>query len=324
MKDKEKDKKYCNVREDIIKKANPFLNQVNLKHLYEWIVERYKIHLKKDVQKLNPPWTSNNMLQNYRFTNVRREHDKETRWLINNISKSELSYENKILNSVLFRLFSKSETIKIFGLIDFNNFDINSIKNKIQKFSSENQNYLFFSNAFFTSGQKNAANKLFPDEESMTTKIILMVNNYKRERILNKINSAENQKEVFDALLSLQGIGDFLAYQIFVDLCYINDFPFSENEFVIAGPGCKKGLNMIFENFDGMNYEEALFWLRDNQHEIFKKFGYSPDELFSDLPSEERYLNLMSLENCMCELSKYIRAINGTGRPRIRYKYPTN
>jgi hypothetical protein len=27
----------------------------------------------------------------------------------------------------------------------------------------------------------------------------------------------------------------------------------------------------------------------------------------------------MSLENCFCELSKYIRAITGTGRPRKKY-----
>ena len=28
----------------------------------------------------------------------------------------------------------------------------------------------------------------------------------------------------------------------------------------------------------------------------------------------------MVIENCMCELSKYVKAVNGTGRPRNKYK----
>ena len=97
---KEKDFFYCGVKEDVIKKANPLLNQENLKHLYDWITERYKIHLKKDVKKEKPPWTKNPILKKYRFTNVRREQDKETKWLIKNICENrELSYSNKIFST---------------------------------------------------------------------------------------------------------------------------------------------------------------------------------------------------------------------------------
>ena len=35
--------------------------------------------------------------------------------------------------------------------------------------------------------------------------------------------------------------------------------------------------------------------------------GVSPEVLFSDRPLGKRCLNLMSMENCMCELSKYAR-----------------
>ena len=46
---------------------------------------------------------------------------------------------------------------------------------------------------------------------------------------------------------------------------------------------------------------------------------YNPEKLFSDLPEYDREMNVMSIENCMCELSKYIKAVNGTGRPRNKY-----
>ena len=123
-----------------------------------------------------------------------------------------------------------------------------------------------------------------------------------------------------------------------MDLSYIKEFPFSENEFVVAGPGCKKGIDYIFTNKDGMTYEECLFWLRDminyDPNSLFRcdelreweeENGYESREynrfkLFNDLPEDDRIMNVMSIENCMCELSKYMRAVDGTGRPRNKYK----
>ena len=83
-----------------------------------------------------------------------------------------------------------------------------------------------------------------------------------------------------------------------------------------------------------MNYAECMFWLRDaiNNYPIslfsaddLSEFDdgfpvYEPMRLFSDLPKYDRKMNVMSIENCMCELSKYIKAVNGTGRPRNKYK----
>src|SRR3989344_1808961 len=252
----------------------PKLNRKNFELLKYWISERYKIHLKKDIQKLSPPWTKDEILQKYRFTNVRREHDKETKWLIKNICLNQkLTYENKILNTILFRLFNKSSTVEEIGLINFD-----------REFSFKKMN-----------------------------KIIKLVYYHKKLKIADRIKSSENQKQVFDNLLSMPGIGKFLAYQIFVDLTYMEEFLFSENEFTIAGPGCIKGLKLIFDDFDKMNYEEALFWLRDNQN----LFNFN--NLFQDLEEYDKKINVMSLENCMCEISKYIRACNGKGRLRAKY-----
>lgn len=312
---------YCNVDKDKIKNAKLLLNKENLKYFYEWFTERYKIHIKKDIGGLNPPWTTDPVMLKYRFCNVRREHDKESKWLIKNIClNNEISYENKLLNIILFRLFNKSSTFEIFGPLNFEKIDYSEIMEKIAKYRREKPEYIFFSNAFFTSGQKVAANKLFPKEKDLVLKIIMLVEKYFKEGILEKIKSSQNQLAVFNCLKGLRGIGNFLAYQIFVDFTYIPEFPFSENEFVVSGPGCVKGLKLLFEDFDGLNYEEALFWLRDNQFSILSEFGYNPQVLFNDLPEKDRKFNVMSLENCMCELSKYVRAIKGEGRPRVLYK----
>ena len=55
-------------------------------------------------------------------------------------------------------------------------------------------------------------------------------------------------------------------------------------------------------------------------YQITKKFlnlidyyqiPWNPDEIFPDIAPEDRYMNIMSLENCMCELDKYNRAYHG-------------
>ena len=239
MRNKVKDVLYCNVDREKILNVSPIFNHENLWYFYEWLVERYKIHLKKDVEKMLPPWTTDKVLLKYRFTNVRREHDRETKWLINNIClNSNLSYENKLLNIILFRLFNKSRTIEIIGLADFEKLNFDEILKKISEFRESNEKYVWFSNAFFTSGPKSVSNKLF-GEGDVVLNVIKLVERYNKLGIIDKIKLSGSQKEVYDNLLSLPGIGSFLAYQIFVDFSYLSEFPFSENEFVVAGPGLR-------------------------------------------------------------------------------------
>jgi hypothetical protein len=88
---------------------------------------------------------------------------------------------------------------------------------------------------------------------------------YNQDKIVNGVKSSRNQLEVFEHLKSFSGIGNFLAYQIFIDLTYLASFPFTELNFVISGPGCERGINWIFSNRDGMNSEECLFWFTINQ-----------------------------------------------------------
>lgn len=122
---------------------------------------------------------------------------------------------------------------------------------------------------------------------------------YNKEKFISGIKNAENQKEVCDFLASFSGIGKFLSYQMFIDMTYIKDFPFTEHNFVISGPGCERGINWIFEERDGMTSEECLFWFTLNQHKIAKKYNeeWDTEKIFSFLPKEERIYTLMDMEN---------------------------
>lgn len=331
MQTKKADVYFCGVNQKRITEANPVLDVTNLRHLYNFIHRRYIIHLRKDVLKKDPPWINDPILREYRFTNVRREHDRETRWLIKHItSNSKLSYDDKLLNIILFRVFNKHETSELIQQpIEFSlNFAWNpeDYRMVFEKAIKDDPQRKFFTGAFITGGTKGALKWYLPNNDpknSMEMRVMYFIKCLTQEPLIESIKAAKTQKEVFDQLSSTLGIGPFLGYQIFVDMTYIDEFPFSENEFVVAGPGCKMGLNFLFKDRDNMTYEECIFWVRDNIEAAFEKHlgkSLDPQRLFADLPEEDRCLNVMSLENCFCELSKYIRAITDTGRPRKKYK----
>lgn len=350
MKSKPKDKRYCGVREEVILEATPDLDWDAVHHFKTFVIDRYRIHRRKDVKELPPPWTKNPILQEYKFTNVRREHDRQTRYLIDNITNNlSLTLEDKIVNSFLFRSWNNWATLKDFGFpypaqTLYNPKLKEKIRSRFHTLQDQQQDRLWYNNAYNQGGTKQAWKRPHPNDPawiSDTEKDIPLrpfhVGVWLGEQhIVEKLLKAHDQQEAFNIIKSVRGFADFLAYQVFVDLTYIPEFPFSENEFTIAGPGCKKGLDYIFKDKDGMTYEECLFWLRDNinieeglfdggelyDYEIehsLRHRDYEPWTLFNDLPTYDRCVNVMSLENCMCELSKYIRTVRGEGRPRCHY-----
>ena len=345
MKTKKADKPYCGVDHKVIQNAEPTLNWENVYHLKRFIIDRYKIHVRKDVKEMAAPWTNNPILREYRFTNVRREHDRQTQYLIHNISNNlTMTLEDKIVNTFMFRAWNNWATLKDLGFpypatMLYNPKLKDKLKPRYYHLLDADPDRLWYNNAYNQGGTKQAWRSQYKD---MQPEVDIPMRPFHvgvwlgKQKIVKKLLDAKDQQEAFEIIKSVRGFADFLAYQVFVDLTYIKEFPFSENEFTIAGPGCKRGLDYIFIDRDGMTYEECLFWLRDqiNAGELFKDIHtaaieeennyphrvYNPEKLFIDLPEYDRCMNVMSLENCMCELSKYIRAVDGTGRPKNKYK----
>ena len=354
MKDKPKDVPYCGVNQKKIKESFPVFNSVVKSLLEEFITERYEVHVAKDVERLMPPWTENQILQQVKFTNVRREHDRQTIFFIKNIAKSGACRKSLFWNTVMFRMFNISTPWqKVFhGLFEVGRSQDKSYQDQLRSRFIElcESGDAVFTNAFNTGGLKQSL--ALPEYDHDTCKeqrngaLIIKATDgsdinykYQREDLLSgKISSpdfesfmpmrivryvakvanelfpylhddvwnSKSQEEAYTHLLKIRGVSRFLAYQMFVDLTYVDDFPFSENHFTVSGPGCDAGLGLLFDDTSGLNSAELLFWLRDNQNLLDVDFG----SLMVDVPVPERGLNVMSAENCMCELSKYVRCHN--------------
>lgn len=341
MRTKKADNPYCGCDRHKIYTAVPTLNLENMKLLHKYIVDRYTIHIKKDIKKLPPPWVDEAVMQTYRFCNVFREDDRVSRELISQVSTNPyLTYEEKVLNTVLFRAWNNPRTFRDFGgpwkAEDIYNPELKeNVRPIYMKLKEKDPDRKWFNAAFNQGGLKYSLK--YPDgsgmgvhesdgendswfEQEMPLRIFHLGPLMKD--VYPKLTKAKDQFEVYTILKTLPGFASFYAYQVFVDLTYIKEFPFSENEFVVAGPGCKRGLNLVFSYFDGLSPEEALFWLRNNIDSYFSGIiddGWDPKKVFYGRLPSDKTLNVMALENCMCEISKYIKAVTGTGRPKERY-----
>lgn len=313
------------------------INQEPLEIMGRWIKERYLVHLKKDVQKLSAPWSDWNIMREFRFTNVLRKHDKESKYVIDSTYENpSLSIEEKILNAFVFRAYNKHETYSLLGfphkreLITLD--EVLDMEKKIVQKREEEPTYCFCTSAFNTGGIKTCWGN-FEDKDAPFTKtnlvesrFALLWNYLVKNSIDKEILDCETAEQVGQVIRSVRGFqGEFLSFQVYVDLTYIPGFTFTEDDWAICGPGCKLGLSYLFgdENRSikevGKTYDELLYWLRDNIDQLLLDNGVNLKELMTDLPMEQRRISLSNMENILCEVGKTFKQVYHEGKMRRRY-----
>jgi hypothetical protein len=292
----------------------PILNDKNIDLFWKYIIERYNIFLKKNKGD-NYPWTYDPILLEWKFTNVFRDTDPGTLYLINEIiPRFNDDFNNLLFNVIIYRIYNKIETSEYIGMQNLNDFDADNIEKKLREIV--NNNNKVFTNAFIVPSYRF----ICKDKDKIGRSCVLLEkikNNLSQtcQKILNGQNSESTYKEI----LKLPGIGKFLSYQICVDLGYWNTELFDENKFVIAGPGCVNGLNRLFLDKKKLSDEDCIQYLVDIQKLGFEKNNIELKTFFKD--RKEPYLNLMAMENCLCEISKYLKIYYKEGRARNKYKF---
>lgn len=318
MENRKNDILYLGCDPDKIKSAHPSFQEDRLRLLYEYITQRQEIYKRRkdgveDLYNGLQP-----LFQEFKFTNVRREDDKTTKYLIDNISlNKDFTVSERFWRSFLFRIYNRIDTAEELDLTDPNLWNRSYEKN-LELLSSINHDV--YTRAFKTIGLRLQLGKYC--EDSVKLGPLYFVKSLRESWINNDteveypINHDDQFSESLTAdklykwFLQFKGIGCFFAYQFFVDMTYIPECPISENEFVISGPGCRRGLEELVSDWDNLSYEEMLFYLRDNLETIFQEEidkNFSCDTLFDNIEDpDDRSFNVMSLENIFCEFKKYL------------------
>ena len=96
-------------------------------------------------------------------------------------------------------------------------------------------------------------------------------------------------------------MGDFMSYQIAIDLNYSDLINFSENEFTQPGPGALRGIKKVFEDPGDYTPSEIILWMAENQLHEFERLNLSFDGLWG------RPLQAIDCQGLFCETDKYCR-----------------
>lgn len=301
-----------------------------LELLYEFITQRYLIYKRRAAGLPYEDWYigCNNLFSKYKFTNIFREDDRVSKWLITNICFNyNFSLEERFWRTILFRLYNRIDTAEELHLLDADLWDREDAKNE---YLVDQINHDVYTRAFKTLGLKLQLGKYYKCNPRLGplyfVKFLKNSNNFtpldsKTQNFKNNITA----ESLYNWFLQFKGIGSFFAYQLFVDCTYLPECPVSENFFVVAGPGCVRGLNELFKNWGTLeSYSDLLFYLKDNLNNLFKELhpDFEVTELFDDRPITSRNFNVMSLENIFCEFSKflYVRLNPETGKTK-QYHY---
>ncbi|MBD2141448.1 hypothetical protein H6F39_08730 [Anabaena sp. FACHB-1250] len=255
------------------------------------------------LKNVRPPWTSDPILNTYKFCNAYRVSDRVSQYLIKNVIYDENKSQNEeevLFRILLFKIFNKIETweyleSKIGDYITLSNFDLEGYSNILQE--AMNIGYVIYTSAYMS-----CASKEFGYDKKHQNHLALIDKMVVKDRVINRIVKAKSLEEIFHILESYPLLGKFMAYQLATDINYSEVINFDENSFTIAGPGAERGIDKCFIDTKGKSYADIIYWMTENQENQFQRLGLNFKSLWG------RPLKAIDCQNLFCETDKYCRA----------------
>lgn len=284
---------------------------------WRFAAERQEIFFKR-WRKAPPPWTDDDVLMEYKFTNAYRASDRVSQYLIEKvIYAGEQSEEELFFRILLFKLFNKIETWELlersFGAVTYRDFNF-SAYDAILSAALERKETIYSAAYIMPSGSKS-----FGTTRKHRAHLKLLAQMMEDEVPL-RIAESKGMYDAFILLRSYPMLGDFLAYQYVTDLNYSTLLDFTEMEFVVPGPGAKGGISKCFTSLGGLTETDVIRVVTERQALEFERLGIDFKSLWG------RPLQLIDCQNLFCEVDKYARVhhpeITGTSlRTRIKQKF---
>jgi hypothetical protein len=263
-----------------------------------WIEEREKIRLAKKAGKPKP-WTDDEILQNYRFCNVRRIDDKVSDWLYLNWYRPNKGNRNMVPAIAVARHFNKIETLQA---LTFPKVWRHEDMKKFLK-GQRDAGFTIFNSAYMVRGN-DGADKIESVMDS-TVKPLLSINS-------NTWNT-ESMEAMHSQVHACHGFGSFMAGQVVADARWAIEGEWADrNDWAPIGPGSARGMNRLTESDVNapLSQQEFLILLRKMIRDCRKKL---PESITSRMEAHD-------YQNCLCELSKYEKALWREGWPKQRYQ----
>ena len=260
--------------------------------------------------------TNDPILLKYRFTNIRRKHDRASQWVINKLIRPNSNRVDLWFTLLIARLVNWPPTLQALldaEVIPCRPEDFDPVKfsavleqQKARGFKVYGAAYMVYPTMMNPGGVKS---------ESIAKYIIgdavLRADDIKKVLWGEKPNI---ENTVF-VLTHCYGVSTFIAGQVAADLTYdCGHLGHAVDLYSYApkGPGSQRGLSLL---------------LARPINRVWKQSEFNSSLIqASELIKEKLHisgLTLHDVQNTMCEYSKYVKAVLGQGTPKSTYKTET-
>src|SRR6266498_695297 len=261
------------------------------------------------------PWTEDPILRTFKFCNAYRAIDRVSQFMIRNVCYHDEpgTPDDRLFQIVAFRLFSKIETWQSVHEYLGHYPTLDDLANSTFTTALEHtkqQNSTLYTGAFIL-----AATNVYGQSAKHLTHVELLRHMFLQDQLGTKLRAATSLRGIYDLLHAYPLLGDFMSYQIAIDLNYSDLINFDENDFTKAGPGALRGIRKCFEDPGDCTPEEVILWMVERQDQEFRRLGLS----FHGLSG--RPLHAIDCQGLFCETDKYCReAVPDLASARRRIK----
>lgn len=272
------------------------------KEFWDFMQERHNIWHKRFVLKQPKPWTEDEVLRDYKFTNCFRQLDRGT------IALHDM-FKNAA-NGCNFK--RRTMALDIFNICWYRIFNVDQHAENCGYVSrlEDIQHYFIRIHAEKKAGEPikvwTGAHLTYPGNGGQT-KIDFYLDAVKEFwediDVLVDACSTNKMEVVYETLKQYQTVGNFIAYEIVCDLRFlVMDDPVDVNTWANIGPGAKRGLQRLGMD---VSVQSMIDLYKTGRRLRWHDCGW---------PFE-----LREIEHCLCEFDKYVRTKTGEGRPRSKY-----
>jgi hypothetical protein len=249
----------------------------NVNLLVYWITEREAMRQHKEAG-LPWPHSPNSIMANNRYTNVRREDDKVTKWLALNWRKAGPDL-TKIM--CFARMVNYIPTFEEIG--------------RLVKWEPDRLAEVLWER--IDRGEKTWSSAYMITTCGKKMDKVEYVVDFVCDNV-PEVTDAGTCAEAYDRLRTVDGLGSFLAGQIVADLKNTDGIRLRRATdwytFSVPGPGSLRGLSVFFGTSvtpAGYNMAIAKAWQLVQPH----------------LSKDLQMLSMQDFQNCLCEFSKFMR-----------------
>lgn len=280
---------------------------------WRFAAERQEVFFRR-LEGGPPQWSTDPILQRHRFTNVYRASDRVSQYLIGRVQyQGEQGPDELFFRTILFKLFNRIDTWEMLesalgGLCaaEFKPHRYERVLDEARRADKR-----IYSAAYIMPPAPGGRG------EAKHVGHLRLLETMLRDKLPQRLAEARSLRHGFEMLRAYPMMGDFLAFQYMIDLNYSQLLNFSEMDFVVAGPGARRGIGKCFSNLAGLSGVDVIRHVTEGQSEEFARRGLAFRDLWG------RPLQLIDCQNLFCEVDKYARVAHPDmkshdGRTRIK------